>query len=42
MTSVMVTDSYIVFSTVSGYLSIFEISNNNIICKFCDKVLTNV
>lgn len=42
VTSVMVTDKFIVFSTVSGYLSIFEISNNNIICKFCDKVLTNV
>lgn len=42
VTAVLVTDSFIVFSTVSGYLTIFEISNNNIICKFCDCVLANV
>ena len=42
VTAVLVTDKFIVFSTVSGYLTIFEISNNNIICKFCDCVLNNV
>lgn len=42
VTAVLVTEKFIVFSTVSGYLTIFEISNNNIICKFCDCVLTNV
>ena len=42
VTAVLVTDKFIVFSTVSGYLTIFEISNNNIICKFCDNVLNNV
>jgi len=42
VTAVLVTDRFIVFSTVSGYLTIFEISNNNIICKFCDNVLNNV
>ncbi len=42
VTAVLVTDRFIVFSTVSGYLTIFEIANNNIICKFCDCVLTNV
>ena len=42
VTAVLVTEKFIVFSTVSGYLTIFEISNNNIICKFCDCVLNNV
>lgn len=42
VTAVLVTERFIVFSTVSGYLTIFEISNNNIICKFCDCVLNNV
>lgn len=42
VTAVLVTDRFIVFSTVSGYLTIFEISNNNIICKFCDSVLNSV
>ena len=42
VTAVLVTGRFIVFSTVSGYLTIFEIANNNIICKFCDCVLNGV
>lgn len=42
VTAVLVTENFIVFSTVSGYLTIFEICNNNIICKFSDCVLNNV
>ena len=42
VTAVLMTDRYIVFATVSGYLTIFEISNSNIICKFSDCVLQNV
>jgi WD40 repeat protein len=42
VTAVLMTDNYIVFATMAGYLSIFEISNNNIVCKFSDCVLQNV
>ena len=42
VTAVLMTDRYIVFATVSGYLTIFEIANSNIICKFSDCVLQNV
>ena len=41
VTAVLVTESFIVFTTVSGFLTIFEISKNNIICRFCDIVLQN-
>ena len=41
VTAVLVTEQFIVFTTVAGYLTIFEISNNNIICKFCDQVFQN-
>jgi hypothetical protein len=39
VTAVLVTDTFIIFTTVSGFLTIFEISKNNIICRFCDNVL---
>jgi WD40 repeat protein len=42
VTAVSVSEKFIIFATVSGYLTIFEISDSNIICKFCDCVLTNV
>lgn len=42
VTAVSVSEKFIIFATVSGYLTIFEIAENNIICKFCDCVLTNV
>jgi len=42
VTAVLATERFIVFATVSGYLTIFEISASNIICKFSDCVLSNV
>jgi WD40 repeat protein len=42
VTAVSVSEKFIVFATVSGYLTIFEISESNIICKFCDCVLSGV
>lgn len=42
ITAVLATEKFIVFSTVSGFLTIFEINSNNIICKFSDCVLQNV
>ena len=42
VTAVMVTDRFIVFTTISGFLTIFEICKNNIICRFCDQVLSGV
>jgi hypothetical protein len=42
VTAVLVTDQFIVFTTISGFLTIFEISKNNIICRFCDQVLQSV
>lgn len=42
VTAVLVTDRFIVFTTISGYLTIFEISKNNIICRFCDQVLPGI
>ena len=39
ITAVLATNKFIVFSTVSGYLTIFEINSNNIICKFSDCIL---
>lgn len=42
VTAVLVTDQFIVFTTISGFLTIFEVSKNNIICRFCDQVLAAV
>ena len=42
ITAVLATEKFIVFATVSGFLTIFEINSNNIICKFSDCVLQNV
>lgn len=42
VTAVLATEKFIVFATVSGFLTIFEISASNIICKFSDCVLQNV
>lgn len=42
VTAVLVTDRFIVFTTISGFLTIFEISKNNIICRFCDQVLQGI
>jgi WD40 repeat protein len=42
ITAVLATDKFIVFTTVSGYLTVFEINSNSIICKFSDAVLQGI
>lgn len=42
VTAVLITERFIVFSTVSGFLTIFEILNNSIICKFTECILEGI